>query len=132
LYLGAQHIGRDELQTLSGVRKGEQMNPLANEIGRQALARKYQEDGRYFATVELVEGSKPTDTRVVYQIVAGPVASVSAIEFCGNDRAMAGRLKTQLATKTMFLGLFGGKFNPMSLDADLKQLTEYYHRLGYL
>ena len=71
-YTGAQHIGRDDLQSLSGVRRGDPMNPLANELGRQAILRKYQEDGRYYASVELVEGSKPTDTRVVYNIVEGP------------------------------------------------------------
>ena len=29
----------------------------------------------------------------------------------------------------MFLGFFGGKFNQMSLDADMKQLADYYARL---
>ena len=131
-YLGVQHISASELQNLTGVRKGEPMNPLSNEIGRQAILRKYQDDGRYFATVEMVEGSKPADTRVVYQIVEGPVVKVEGVEFRGNDAGASGRLKTQLTTKKAFLGTFGGKFNPMMLDADLKQLTEYYARLGYL
>jgi len=131
-YLGAQHLSPSELNNITGVRKGEPMNPLSNEIGRQAILRKYQDDGRYFATVELLEGNKPADTRVVYKIVEGPKVSVEGVEFRGNEAGATGRLKTQLATKKMFLGAFGGKFNPMSLDADLKQLTEYYHRLGYL
>ena len=131
-YLGAQHISPSELQNLSGARKGEPMNPLSNEIGRQAILRKYQEDGRYFATVEMLEGSKPGDTRVVYQVVEGPVVKVEAVDFRGNSNGHTGRLKTQLATKKTFLGVFGGKFNQMMLDADLKQLTEYYARLGYL
>ena len=131
-YLGAQHISPSELQNITGVRKGEPMNPLSNEIGRQAILRKYQDDGRYFATVELIEGGKPSDTRVVYQVVEGPVVKVDGVEFRGNDAGASGRLKTQLVTKKAFLGTFGGKFNPMMLDVDLKQLTEYYHRLGYL
>jgi outer membrane protein assembly complex protein YaeT len=130
-YLGAQHISPTELQNITGVRKGEPMNPLSNEIGRQAIHRKYQDDGRYFATVELLEGGKPADTRVIYQIVEGPVVRVEGVEFRGNEAGATGRLKTQLTTKKSMLG-FGGKFNPMMLDADLKQLTEYYHRLGYL
>jgi outer membrane protein assembly complex protein YaeT len=131
-YIGAQHISQSELQNITGVRKGEPMNPLANEIGAQAIRRKYQDDGRYFATVELVEGSKPSDTRVIYQIVEGPVVKVESVEFRGNVAAQTGRLKTQLATKKAFLNALGGKFNQMSLDADVKQLTEYYDRLGYL
>src|SRR5262245_7306741 len=50
-FKGAQHNVSD-LKTLCGVRKGEPMNPLANELGRQAIQRKYQDDGRYYATVE--------------------------------------------------------------------------------
>ncbi|MFO0803653.1 MAG: outer membrane protein assembly factor BamA [Gemmataceae bacterium] len=131
-YLGAQHISPTELGNITGVRKGEPMNPLSNEIGRQAILRKYQDDGRYFATVELLEGAKPSDTRVVYRVVEGPVVKVEGVEFRGNDAGATGRLKTQLTTKKAFLGTFGGKFNQMMLDADLKQLTEYYARLGYL
>jgi len=130
-FLGAQH-GFSEIKTLSGVRKGEPMNPLANELGRQAIQRKYQEDGRYYATVELVEGSKPTDTRVIYQIVEGPVVKVAGIDFRGVDQASTARLRTQLVTKKQFLGLFGGKFNPVSLELDRQKLVEYYHGLGYL
>jgi outer membrane protein assembly complex protein YaeT len=131
-FVGGQHISLDELRTLTGVRKGEPMNPLSNEIGRQAILRKYHDDGRYLASVDLVEGGKPGDTRVIYQIVEGPVVKVSGVEFRGNEHGATGRLKTQLVTKKRFLGIFGGKFNQQSLDVDMKQLTEYYHRLGFL
>src|SRR5437588_578749 len=68
---------------------------------RRSSDLRYQDDGRYFADVELVEGSKPSDTRVVYRIVEGPVVSVAGVEFRGNDHGQTGRLKTQLATKRM-------------------------------
>ena len=98
-YLGAEHISPSELLNITGVRKGEPMNPLSNEIGRQAILRKYQDDGRYFATVEMLEGGKPADTRVVYQVVEGPVVKVEGVDFRGNVNGLTGRLKTQLATK---------------------------------
>ena len=132
VYLGAQHISAEKLRTLSGVRKGEPMNPLSNELGRQAILREYQDDGRYFSSVELIEGAKPTDTRVVYQIVEGPVVRVAGIEFRGNDHAITGRLKTQLTTKKLFIGFMGGVFRPMTMDADLKKLNDYYAGLGFL
>ena len=131
VYDGAQHLSKSDLQTLTGLRKGDPMNPLANELGRQAIFRRYQEDGRYFASVELVEGSKPSDTRVVYSIVEGPVVKVAGVEFLGNVHAISGRLKTQLVTKREFLG-FGGKFNPTTLELDRKALIDYYHALGFL
>jgi outer membrane protein assembly complex protein YaeT len=132
IYEGAQHISRSDLQSLTGLRKGDAMNPLANELGRQSLVRKYQDEGRYYASVELVEGNKPTDTRVVYSIVEGPVVKVGAVEFVGNEHASSGRLRTQLVTKREFLKTIGGKFNPMSLELDRKALLEYYHALGFL
>ncbi|HEY1186197.1 MAG TPA: outer membrane protein assembly factor BamA [Gemmata sp.] len=132
VYHGAQHLRDSELRTLTGLRKGDAMSPHFNEIGRAAILRKYHEDGRYFATVELVEGNKPGDTRVVYDIVEGPVVKVAGVEFVGNVGATTGRLKEQLVTKREFLRMMGGKFNSMSLDADRKALTEYYQSLGYL
>lgn len=132
IYDGAQHLRPSELQTLTGVRKGEPMNPLANELGAQAIRRKYQEDGRYYASVELVEGNKPADTRVVYRIVEGDVVKVSGIQFRGVDHASEARLRTQIVTKKEFAGVFGGKFNPVSMDLDRQRLVEYYHGLGFL
>jgi outer membrane protein assembly complex protein YaeT len=131
-FVGVQHIGRDDLQALTGVRRGDPMNPLANELGRQALLRKYQEDGRYFASVELAEGSKPSDARVVYHVVEGPKVKVAGVRFRGNQFADAGRLKTQLMTKKQFAGFIGGTFRQQTLDADRQRLTEYYHGLGFL
>ena len=132
VYVGGQHLSQDKLRTLAGVRKGEPMNPLSNELGRQAILREYQDEGRYFSSVELLEGSKPSDTRVVYQIVEGPVVKVAGIEFRGNSHAAGGRLKEQLTTKKMFAGFIGGTFRPATMDADLKRLTDYYAGLGFL
>ena len=133
VYDGAQHLSKSDLQSLTNLRKGDAMDPRANELGRQAILRKYQQDeGRYYASVELVEGTKPTDTRVVYGIVEGPVVKVGAVEFVGNEHTSSGRLKTQLVTKREFLKTIGGKFNPTSLELDRKALVEYYHALGYL
>ncbi|MBY0514294.1 MAG: outer membrane protein assembly factor BamA, partial [Gemmataceae bacterium] len=131
-YVGAEHVSPSDLATLCGVRKGDPMNPLTNELGRQAILRKYQEMGRYFASVELVEGNKPGDTRVVYSVVEGPVVKVTGTQFKGNQFADAGRLRTALATKKRVAGVFGGKFNPMSLDVDRQRLVEYYQGLGFL
>ena len=131
-YVGAEHMSKTELQNLSGVRKGEPMNPLANELGRLAIQRKYQEEGRYFASVELIEGKKPSDRRVIYHVVEGPKVKVAGIDFRGVEKANTARLRTQLATKRELAGFLGGTFNPMSMDVDRQKLIEYYEALGYL
>ncbi len=133
VYVGAQHISPKELATLTQIHKGDPLEPSLNEQGRKAILRKYQEEqGRWFATVELLEGGKPHDTRVVYRITEGKVVKVRGISFSGNLDAQAGRLKEQLVTKRQFLGLFGGKFNQLSLDTDMAHIKEYYARLGFL
>lgn len=131
-FVGAEHLSTSDLQSTSGVRKGDPMNPLTNELGRQAILRRYQEDGRYFATVELVEGGKPTDTRVVYSVVEGPVVKVVGTKFRGNQFADAARLRTVLMTKKQFAGVFGGKFNPMTLEMDRQRVIDYYQALGFV
>jgi outer membrane protein assembly complex protein YaeT len=129
---GAEHLSKDKLRTLTGIRKGDPMNPLANDLGKAAILREYKDAGRYFATVDLVEGTRASDTRVVYRIVEGPIVRVRAVDFRGNEAGLTGRLRTQLVTSTTKLGFMGGKFDPGRLDADVKKLTEYYHGLGYL
>ena len=94
VYLGARHISPKELATLTQIHKGDPLEPSLNEQGRKAILRKYQEEqGRWFATVELLEGNKPHDTRVVYRITEGKVVKVRGISFSGNLDAQSGRLK---------------------------------------
>src|SRR5262249_1108808 len=71
-------------------------------------------------------------TRVIYQIVEGPVVKVAGIDFKGVDHASVNRLRTQLVTKREFIGFIGGKFNPVSMDIDRQKIIEYYEALGYL
>jgi outer membrane protein assembly complex protein YaeT len=128
---GAQHLGKNDLNTLAGVRKGEPMNPLANRLGQQNILRKYQEEGRSYTTVELLEGGLATDTRVVYRIVESRVIKIASVDFRGQVRAEPGRLREQIVNKPD-LGIFPPKFDPVTLDLDRQKLIEYYHALGYL
>jgi outer membrane protein assembly factor BamA len=83
IYKGAKHLKPDELETLTGLRKGSPLNPIANRMAVNAIRRRYEEMGRLFAGVELVEGDKPGDRRVVFNITEGPVVHVrsSNVEF---------------------------------------------------
>src|SRR5262249_29129846 len=131
LYPGAKHLKTDELETITGLRKGAPLNPIANRMAVNAIQRRYEEMGRLFASVELVEGGKPGDTRVVFNITEGPVVRVSDIQFFGNTFVTGARLKTQIDSSGQFLHLFGGRFDPMMADHDVTKLEEYYKRYGY-
>lgn len=128
---GAKHLKPDELETITGLRKGAPLNPIANQMARQAILRRYNEQGRLFASVDLEEGNKPGDTRVVFNITEGPVLRVKSIGFTGNSFVSAGRLATQINSSHQILGLFGGTFQPMVADLDVNKLEEYYKTFGF-
>src|SRR5205823_4269460 len=131
VYNGAGHLKADELETITGLRKGAPLNPIANQMARNAILRRYAEMGRMFASVELVEGDKPGDSRVVFNITEGPVVRIRSIGFAGNTFVSGARLLTQINSSRQFLGLFGGQFNSIIADVDVSKLEEYYRTFGY-
>jgi outer membrane protein assembly complex protein YaeT len=131
IYQGAKHLKPDELETITGIRKGAPLNPIANKMAVQAILHRYNDMGRMFAGVELLEGDKPGDTRVVFNITEGPVVKVSSIDFTGNTFVHAARLRVQVDSSSQFLGIFGGTYEPMRADHDVAKLEEYYRTFGY-
>jgi outer membrane protein assembly factor BamA len=134
-FVGAQHLGNDTLLQLTGIRKGSALNPSFNLAAAQIIENKLKEDGRGFATVRLVEGEKLTDTRVVFNIVEGPVVKVSRVSIRGCKQTSSGRVATQLTVKAPVYGLvrfINDKYNPMQIEDDKKKVINYFHKLGYL
>lgn len=136
-YIGADHLGRTELDTLTGLRRGMAMSPHMNQQARLNILRKYQESGRIHASVTIREGTKLDDRRVIFDIVEGPVVKIRDIDFKfvgkHDSGITAGRLKEQLTISgSKLLGIIGGDYNPGQIDYDVVKLTEYYHGLGFL
>lgn len=136
VFLGHQHLSEQELYDLTGIRRGGPLNPAMNQLAAQAVLNKLREDGRYYASVELLEGGKLTDSRVVMRITEGRVVRVKAVEFRGNTAAPSGRLKTVILTSGALIpGVvtpLSQKFQPAMMEEDKKRLIDYYHRLGHL
>src|SRR5207253_1122970 len=116
---------------LTNLRKGAPLNPIANRMAREAILRRYHDMGRLFAGVELLEGDKPGDTRVVFNITEGEVVRVRRIGFEGNTFVSAARLGTQVDSSREFLGLLGGTYEPGRVDHDVAKLEEYYKSFGF-
>jgi len=135
VYRGAQHLSDDELYKATGLRKGMPMSPIANQSAAQAIQRKYYDDGRIFANVVLVEGGKMTDTRVVFDISEGPKVKVDSLELNyvrpESGEVSKGRLRTQLASSSSFLGI-GGSYDPSKVEADTIRIRDYYRNLGFM
>jgi outer membrane protein insertion porin family len=128
---GAKHAKDDELLNLTGLHKGVPLNPIANKVAINAILRYYQEKGRMYSHVELVEGGNPGDTRVVFRITEGPEVKVSNVDFTGHDFVSGERLRTKTETTRAFLGQIGGTYNPGLVEQDRLKLEEYYRIFGY-
>ncbi len=131
VYEGAKHVDKEELEKITGLRKGSPMSVALNRRAARAIEDHYHNKlARLFASVELVEGGRDEDTRVVFRVTEGPVVRLNDIRFVGNQFVTAGRLRTQIDSSRKFLGL-GGKYRPEMLENDLQKLTEYYHLFGF-
>ncbi len=131
-FQGAKHLKDKELRDLVGIREGTPLNPVQNKLACRSIARKLQENGRPYASCELLVGDKPGDEEVIFQITEGPKVAISDIQFRGNNFVTGAVLATQITSSKMFLGLFGGSYDPARADQDIAKLIEYYRSFGFL
>ncbi len=136
VYNGAKHLGRtdDDINVITGLRVGMPLDPVTNKAACQAIIKKLNEDGRPFASCELVRGDQPSDTEVVFNIGEGDKVKITAIEFEGNTFEPGSVLKNHINSNSALpgLGIFLGTLNPQMVDADIAKLEEYYKSFGYL
>jgi hypothetical protein len=147
IYDGAKHMKPDELEKVTGLRKATPLDPAANSQAATALLKAYHEAGRMWANVELVEGDKPGDTRVVFKITEGPIARVGSIEFTGNASLSSTRLRTVFGELNAGCGgrlgavvgefgagcgIVGVGFPPKVMPfLDCEKLETYYKSFGF-
>lgn len=131
IYRGNKKIKTKDLEALSGLRKGSGMDPALNQRIARRIEEHYQSKGYTFAHVELAEGGAADDRRVVFEIDEGKKVVVTSIRIEGNRFVGDARLKTQLQTKQRHFWLFGGRYDPRTVDADVQRLQSYYQGLGF-
>ncbi len=134
IYQGAQHLKDKDLEEITGIRAGGPCNPVANRMACAAIVRKLNEQGRPFASCDLIKGALPGDTEVIFSINEGARVYVRGISFTGNTFVSSARLRTQMNTSGKFLGVFRltGSYVPAMVDNDVTKLEEYYRNFGYL
>jgi outer membrane protein insertion porin family len=83
--------------------------------------------------VELERGDvrSDPDREVIFVIDEGPKVKVTKVDFEGNKTFYDPLLKTKTRTKTQILWLFGGKYDPSTINDDIEGLRTYYYSLGY-
>jgi outer membrane protein assembly complex protein YaeT len=131
LFMNARHLKDEELKSITGLREGMPLNPVANKLACRSIVNRYNDDGRPFASCELLKGDKPGDTEVVFNISEGPTLKVRDIQFRGNTFVSSGRLLTQVNSSRKILGLFGGTYNKEMANNDVTKLEAYYKEFGF-
>jgi outer membrane protein insertion porin family len=130
-YQGAKHLSEENLAGLTELKVGNPMNPVQNRYACRKIIAKYNEDGRPFASCQLLKGGETSDTEVVFNITEGPKVAVRDIQFEGNTFVTSAVLDKQVQSSRQFLHLFDGKLNPQMLNLDLQALETYYHSFGF-
>src|SRR5262249_43009843 len=96
-YTGEKHMKREELDNLTGLKRGTPCNPIANRLAAQRILQKLRDDGRRYASVDLVSGGRVGDTVVEFVITEGPETRIRKIDIVGHgDWVSSARLKTQI------------------------------------
>jgi outer membrane protein assembly factor BamA len=133
VYKNAGHISEKDLESMTRLRKGMPLDPTSNKNACFAIEDYLKKKGRYFASVVLEEGDKPSDTRVVFNVSEGPILRIRNISFEGKyELASQARLRTQIDSSRSFLGMAGGIYNPQMIDSDMSKLEDYFKDHGYI
>ncbi|MGN6545970.1 MAG: BamA/OMP85 family outer membrane protein [Aureliella sp.] len=134
IFHGNQRIDDRYLKKHCGIEKGDPVNPFSVEMARQRLVDYYHENGMNHVDIQIIEGNKPTDTRVFFEIAEGNVERVWSIGFEGNAVFNTAILKTKIKSRDARGGVtpyLMNKANLLQIEEDTERLVAYYRSLGY-
>lgn len=133
VFLGNTRVSDRELKKHCGIEVGDPCSPVSVEMAQQRLKDLYGEKGMNQAAVEIVEGNKTKDRRIVFRISEGPVERIWEIKFIGNQLFGGDVLKTKLESKDSWKGVkpFANIANKIKIEDDVQALIELYRGLGY-
>ncbi len=129
-FRGATKIRIKTLEENTGMKAGSRADHLKAMLAVNSIKRLYEEKGYEMAEVKLLEGGKPGDTRVIFQIFEGPKNHITDIDFVGNTIVSDAVLRTKISSRTAILGL-GGRYHRDSVEEDARKLRDYYHSMGF-
>jgi outer membrane protein insertion porin family len=130
-FVGNEKVKDKVLAKEVQMKAGDPLNQFAVDEARRRLEQLYRERGFSDTHITVLEGEKPGDRGVVFQINEGRVIRILRTVFEGNTIASDARLRTQIKSKPGVLWMLGGKANTEEIDQDLDRLTAYYRSLGF-
>lgn len=139
-FRGRNALRLKELEEATDLKVGSRADPIRAQIARRQIESLYHEKGYELAEVALVEGGKPGQTRVIYEIYEGPRVRIPAlsVHFEGNSFVASRLLMTKVKSSSWMPSALrwlkpnaGARTSDM-IDEDVRILTEYYQSIGFL
>ena len=130
-FVGNREVRDKTLAKQSGIKTGDALNQFAVEEARRKIEEFYHSRGYGKATITILEGNRPKDAGIAFEVNEGNVEKILHTRFVGNTVVSDARLKTQIKSKPGILWIFKGNVDRGQVDEDLELLTAYYRGLGY-
>jgi len=133
IFHGNTRMSDNELKKHCGIEPGDPANPFSVEMAQQRLLDLYREKGMNQAAIQVIEGGRPNQRRIVFSVEEGPVERIWAIHFVGNQLFRSDVLKTKIQSRDSWRGVkpFGNLANRIKMEDDTQALIELYRSLGY-
>ncbi|GAI03309.1 unnamed protein product [marine sediment metagenome] len=114
-----------------GFKKGDDIDAVLAEFGRDRIEEYYRQKGFAFIQVALDEG-RLADGKVVYQIDEGPKVKIGKVAFNGNESLRDSALKKVVKTTKKNWFLWPKPYTKETVTEDLWALKNIYWDRGFL
>ena len=131
-FIGRKKVSLKEITESTDLKKGSRADAIRAQLAKRQILQLYKDKGYEKAEVELLEGGKPGDTRVVISIFEGPKYQTGKVDFVGNKFVSDAVLSTKITSRPPIAFGLGGHYSREGFDEDAEKLRDYYQNNGYL
>ena len=130
-FIGNRGITDKALKKETGLEDGAPLDSHEIRMAKTRIEEFYKDKGYPKTQVEIMEGTKDDDRKVVFLIHEDQKQRIWKVEFEGNTFASDARLKNFVESKPGILKVIGGLAKRNEIDQDVKRLDVYYKRFGF-
>lgn len=131
-FIGNRAIMSRVLTRESGLKAGDPLDLYQLRVAKERLEAFYHSKGFTHTQVDILEGTEPDATQVIFLISEDQVARITDVEFVGNEFISGARLETKIKSKPgYFSPFYRNRYVPELLAADRDALTAFYRDFGY-
>jgi outer membrane protein assembly complex protein YaeT len=128
---GARKIKNKKLQAKLSFKRGDHVDAIQADFGREDLTEFYVKRGFAFVEVSLDEAKLPQG-EVIYRIKEGPRVKIAKVKFSGNKMVKTRTLKKHLKTTKKKWLIRAKDYTEEMVTEDVEKLEDIYRELGFL